>query len=120
ALLPGAAPGEQAIGELLVARAESGVCRVVCFSPRHDLTISRMHPQALRGVIDVWVEESRAIGAEPNVNYVQVFENRGPAMGASNPHPHGQIWATASVPNEPAREQESLLAHRDAHGSCLL
>src|SRR5262249_37448577 len=120
ALLPGTAPGEQAAGDLLVARAERGVCRVVCFSPRHDLTLSRMDRQAIRGVVDVWIDESRAIAADPAVSYVQIFENRGAAMGASNPHPHGQIWATATIPNEPAREQESLRAYRDAHGTCLL
>jgi UDPglucose--hexose-1-phosphate uridylyltransferase len=71
-------------------------------------------------VVDVWVEETRAIGAEPGINYVQVFENRGAAMGASNPHPHGQIWATATIPNEPSREQEAFTAHRAARGTCLL
>ena len=75
---------------------------------------------AIRGVVDAWIRESRALGADPDVGYVQVFENRGAAMGASNPHPHGQIWATATLPNEPAREQESLLAYRAAHGRCLL
>jgi UDPglucose--hexose-1-phosphate uridylyltransferase len=120
ALLPAATPDEQAVGDLLIARAEPGVCRVVCFSPRHDLTLARMDRHALRGVIDVWVEESRSIGADQGINYVQIFENRGASMGASNPHPHGQIWATATVPNEPAREQEALRARRVSHGTCLL
>ncbi|HYT75938.1 MAG TPA: galactose-1-phosphate uridylyltransferase, partial [Vicinamibacterales bacterium] len=120
ALVPGAASVHDAAGELLVARAEPGACRVVCFSPRHDLTLSRLHPQALRGVVDVWVEETRTIGREAGINYVQIFENRGAAMGASNPHPHGQIWATATVPNEPAREQETFLARRAEHGTCLI
>jgi UDPglucose--hexose-1-phosphate uridylyltransferase len=120
ALLPATAPAEQAIGELLVARTEPGICRVVCFSPRHDLTLSRMHRQEIRGVVDVWVDEARALGAETGISYVQIFENRGAAMGASNPHPHGQIWATATVPNEPQREQDVLRAYRDRHGACLL
>ena len=120
ALLPAAPPADVAVGELLLARVETGVCRVVCFSPKHNLTLARMDRRELRGVVDLWVEESRAIAADPAINYVQIFENRGAAMGASNPHPHGQIWATATVPNEPAREQDALRAHRASQGTCLL
>jgi UDPglucose--hexose-1-phosphate uridylyltransferase len=120
ALLPATPRTDQAVGDLLVARAETGVCRVVCFSPRHDLTLARMDCHALRGVVDVWVDETRTIGGEDGINYVQIFENRGATMGASNPHPHGQIWATATVPNEPAREQNALHTHRAARGTCLL
>ena len=115
-----AARVDQAVGGLLIARAETGVCRVVCFSPRHDLTLARMDRHALRGVVDVWVDETRAIGAEPGINYVQVFENRGAAMGASNPHPHGQIWATATIPNEPRanRRPSPRIARPRARASC--
>jgi UDPglucose--hexose-1-phosphate uridylyltransferase len=120
ALLYDTMAADERVDDLLVARAERGLCRVVCFSPRHDLTLSRMDRHAIRGVIDVWIEESRALAAEPGLSYVQIFENRGAAMGASNPHPHGQIWATATIPNEPAREQDALLAYRGAHGTCLL
>ena len=120
ALLSGTRAGGLIAGDLLVARAERGVCRVVCFSPRHDLTLSRMDRQAIRGVVDAWVDESRAIAADPGIAYVQIFENRGAAMGASNPHPHGQIWATATIPNEPSREQDALRAYRRARGTCLL
>ena len=111
---------DQAVGDLLVARTEAGICRVVCFSPRHDLTLACMDRHALRGVIDVWVDETRALGAEADIGYVQIFENRGAAMGASNPHPHGQIWATATIPNEPAREQEAVRAYHASRGTCLL
>jgi UDPglucose--hexose-1-phosphate uridylyltransferase len=120
ALLPSTPRADETVGDLLVARAETGVCRVVCFSPRHDLTLARMDRHALGGVVDVWVDQTRTIGAEEGINYVQIFENRGAAMGASNPHPHGQIWATATVPNEPAREQDALRAHRATRGTCLL
>jgi UDPglucose--hexose-1-phosphate uridylyltransferase len=120
ALLPGTAGGEEQEDGLLLARAEPGRCRVVCFSPRHDLTLSRMTPDAIRGVVDVWIDEARELGADPRIGYVEIFENRGAAMGASNPHPHGQIWATATVPNEPAREQASLAAYRAERGRCLL
>lgn len=120
ALLPGAAPERVDERGLLVAQAEPGVCRVVCFSPRHDVTLPRLAPGQLRAVVDAWTEQYRELGARPDVNYVLIFENRGAAMGASNPHPHGQIWATATVPNEPAREQDALDAYRGAHGTCLL
>ena len=75
---------------------------MVCFSPRHDLTLGRMAPEAVRRVIDVWAEQTAELGAE--YRWVQVFENRGEAMGASNPHPHGQIWAGTALPGEAARE----------------
>lgn len=104
----------------LLARPEPGICRVVCFSPRHDTSVPRMTIAELREVVDVWVEQYRSLGALPWVAHVQIFENRGASMGASNPHPHGQIWANASVPGLPDREQSALVAHRAARGACLL
>lgn len=123
ALLAGTPEGE--IGHtqqdgLLVARSERGICRVVCFSPRHDLTVAKMDRAGLRGVVDVWAEQYRELGALPFINHVQIFENRGSIMGCSNPHPHCQIWANANLPNEPAKEHGALVAYRVAHGSCLL
>ncbi len=105
---------------LFRARGESGVCRVVCFSPRHDLTLSRMDPQLVREVVDVWAQQYEQLGALSYVRYVQIFENRGAMMGCSNPHPHCQIWATSSIPNEPVKEQASLLEYQRAEGRCLL
>jgi UDPglucose--hexose-1-phosphate uridylyltransferase len=105
---------------LLIAETEPGVCRVVCFSPRHDLTIANMDLPDLRAVVETWTEEYAELGARESINYVQIFENRGAMMGASNPHPHCQIWASYSLPNEVAKEQASLLAWRETHGSCLL
>ena len=105
---------------LLVATAESGVCRVVCFSPRHDLTLAQMAPAEIGRVIDVWAEQYQSLGDLPSINHVQIFENRGEMMGCSNPHPHGQIWATQTIPNEPRKEQESLEDYRREHHSCLL
>jgi UDPglucose--hexose-1-phosphate uridylyltransferase len=105
---------------ILVAQAENGVCRVVCFSPRHDLTLSQLPVTEIRGLIDVWIEEFKKLSQQPGINYVQTFENRGLMMGCSNPHPHGQIWATSTVPNEPRKEQESFAAYQKQHGSCLL
>jgi UDPglucose--hexose-1-phosphate uridylyltransferase len=89
---------------LLQAESERGICRVVCFSPRHDLTLAGMDQAALRTVVDTWAEQYTELGALDWVQYVQIFENRGAMMGASNPHPHGQIWANQRVPNEPAKE----------------
>jgi UDPglucose--hexose-1-phosphate uridylyltransferase len=106
--------------DLLVAQAERGLCRVLCFTPRHDLTLARMDAGGIRGVVDLWVDEYAAAAALPWARYALVFENRGTMMGASNPHPHGQLWVTESVPNEPARERASFDRHRGAHGICLL
>lgn len=103
---------------LLVARAEAGTCRVVCFSPRHDLTLTHMPPERVREVIDLWAAQSTELGA--TYRWVQVFENRGEAMGASNPHPHGQIWAGASLPERGAREDATQRSHLDRHGRRLL
>ncbi len=107
-------------GDLLVASSERGICRVVCFSPRHDLTVAGMDPADLGRVVETWVAEYQSLGALPFINHVQIFENRGVLMGASNPHPHCQIWANAHLPNEPAKEQSRQSAYRDAHRSCLL
>jgi len=105
---------------LIVAQAERGICRVVCFSPRHDLTLSQMQQADIRKVVDVWTEQYRELGALPFINHVQIFENRGALMGCSNPHPHCQIWANASLPNEPEKENVSLESYRSVKGGCLL
>ncbi|NLC57442.1 MAG: UDP-glucose--hexose-1-phosphate uridylyltransferase [Armatimonadetes bacterium] len=121
ALLPGEESEEVAGSSLLRARPERGVCRVVVFSPRHDLTLAQMPVEAIRAVVDTWTEEYQALGALPWIQHVQIFENKGAIMGCSNPHPHGQIWAQESVPGEPARELASLVDYREAHGGrCLL
>jgi UDPglucose--hexose-1-phosphate uridylyltransferase len=103
------APADADKDGLLIAEGEPGRCRVLCFSPRHDLTLSGMEIADIERVVDVWVEETIALGALPDINAVQIFENRGEMMGASNPHPHGQIWATCHLPNELEKE-----THRQA------
>ena len=120
ALLPDAPEDKLDDNGLLVARSEAGICRVACFSPRHDLTIARMSLEELSLVVDVWAEQSRELGSRQFVNYVQIFENRGPMMGASNPHPHGQIWASASLPDEPAKEQLAQQEYQATRHACLL
>jgi UDPglucose--hexose-1-phosphate uridylyltransferase len=105
---------------LLVAETESGLCRVVCFSPRHDLTIPRMSLAELRIVVEVWAEQFTSLAALDWVQHVQIFENRGAIMGASNPHPHCQIWSNASIPNIPGREVASFAEYQAKKHSCLL
>lgn len=119
ALTPDLTPGEDDRKGLLVAQSERGICRVVCFSPRHDLTLGQMPAAAIRTVVDTWADQYVELGGLDWVRHVQVFENRGAMMGASNPHPHGQIWADERVPNEPAKELAQQRAHADG-GGCLL
>ncbi|HVM31013.1 MAG TPA: UDP-glucose--hexose-1-phosphate uridylyltransferase [Candidatus Limnocylindrales bacterium] len=104
ALRPDSAVGQVEDG-LLLARGEQGTCVVLCFSPRHDLTMPRMPVEDVRRIVDTWAEHSTELGRR--FAWVQVFENRGAAMGASNPHPHGQIWAAGSVPSRAGREDET-------------
>ena len=106
--------------ELLIARSERGICRVLCFSPRHDLTIPCMSLEEIRRVIDLWSREFQQLGKIDWVRHVQIFENRGQLMGASNPHPHCQIWATASLPNVPTKELASQQKYHSEKKSCLL
>src|SRR5699024_8161601 len=83
--------------DLLVAKGEKGICRVICFSPRHDLTLPEMDISQIKEVVNLWVKEYRDLGAHSYINYVQIFENKGEIMGCSNPHPHGQIWAQQTI-----------------------
>lgn len=122
ALKPGIAREHVDIAEagLLVAESEPGICRVICFSPRHDLTLSTMPEREINGVIQKWIEQFRELGSRDEINHVQIFENRGAMMGASNPHPHCQVWASASIPNEPAKELAAQSAYLEKHNRCLL
>jgi UDPglucose--hexose-1-phosphate uridylyltransferase len=122
ALLPNVPNERIDIGNqgLLVAEGESGVCRVICFSPRHDLTLATMTAAEIEPVVRTWASQFAELAGRPDINHVQIFENRGAMMGASNPHPHCQIWATRSIPEVPAREliaQDEYLRKND---ECLL
>jgi UDPglucose--hexose-1-phosphate uridylyltransferase len=105
---------------LLVAEGEPGLCRVICFLPRHDLTISTMELKDTEEVIRTWTAQFRELGALPQINHVQIFENRGAMMGASNPHPHCQVWATSSIPEAPAKELVSQNSYFKDRSGCLL
>jgi UDPglucose--hexose-1-phosphate uridylyltransferase len=120
ALRPDTSAGEVRERELLVARSESGQCRVVCFSPRHNLTLARMSINEIRAVVDTWCDEFSKLGGQPNVRAVHIFENRGAMMGCSNPHPHGQIWADESVPDGLAQEVATQQSYYQKNRSSLL
>jgi UDPglucose--hexose-1-phosphate uridylyltransferase len=120
ALKPDTPCGELRERELLLARSESGRCRVVCFSPRHDLTLARMQVVEIRAVVDTWCEEFANLGNDRRFRSVQIFENRGELMGCSNPHPHGQIWANENIPDELACEIASQEHYFQKHRRALL
>jgi UDPglucose--hexose-1-phosphate uridylyltransferase len=120
ALKPDTPEGSYEAGDLIVARAEKGTCRVVCFSPDHSLTVARMKVPELEKVVAAWIEQYRDLQKLPFIHSIQIFENRGAMMGASNPHPHCQIWANESIPNELATEQSAQSAYFQKHGQCLL
>ena len=105
---------------LLRAQTERGVCRVLCFDPRHDLTLATMEVPSIERVVAQWAEQETELGGRAEIGYVQIFENRGAMMGASNPHPHGQIWATEHLPDEPALELAAQRAYLAEHGQALL
>ncbi|MCP4967838.1 MAG: UDP-glucose--hexose-1-phosphate uridylyltransferase [bacterium] len=103
---------------LLQAESEPGTCRVICYSPRHDLDLASMSPAGIRTVVDLWSDQVADLAKENT--WVQVFENRGATMGASNPHPHGQVWAGAALPNEPLKEDAQQRHHFEENGTLLL
>jgi len=104
--------------ELFQREAAHGECRVICFSPRHDLSLPEMELPAIREVVDLWSDQTTELGN--TYRWVQIFENKGAAMGCSNPHPHGQIWASDFLPNEATKEDIHQAAYLKRHGSNLL
>jgi UDPglucose--hexose-1-phosphate uridylyltransferase len=105
-------------GRLLRSAPEAGTCRVICFSPRHDASLGALPLPRIRAVVDAWAAQESELGRD--WRWVQIFENRGAQMGASSPHPHGQVWATASLPDEPAAEDARQRAYLAEHGVPLL
>ncbi|RUT78044.1 UDP-glucose--hexose-1-phosphate uridylyltransferase [Ancylomarina longa] len=120
ALLQQTPKGVFSDGELFRAESESGICKVICFSPNHSLTIPEMKVENIRKVVDLWAKEYEELGQKKNINYVQIFENKGAIMGCSNPHPHGQIWASSSIPLEPSKEALTQKAYYEKHGRSML
>jgi UDPglucose--hexose-1-phosphate uridylyltransferase len=120
ALLPETPDGTHTPHPLLRAESERGTARVVCFSPRHDLTLAEMETPAIRLVVEEWCRQYDELANLPNISYVLVFENRGAMMGASNPHPHGQIWATEHLPQQISLEDATQRAYWQQNGRSLL
>lgn len=118
AFLPDTAPVEIGGEPLLRAHTHSGTCRVLCYSPRHDLTLAQLPAAQVRAVIETWAGQVAELGSR--WRWVQVFENKGELMGASNPHPHGQIWAGDFLPNEPAKELRQQQQWLETRGTRLL
>ncbi|MHB8302727.1 MAG: UDP-glucose--hexose-1-phosphate uridylyltransferase [Acidobacteriaceae bacterium] len=123
ALLPGVPDASDKVAgadDLFRAEPEQGICRVVCFHPDHGLTMARMEVVDIARVVDAWAAQAMELEQRPDIRYVQIFENRGAMMGASNPHPHCQVWATAHIPDEPQAESIAQREYRASHGTCLL
>jgi len=106
--------------KLFIAQYESGVCRVVCFSPRHDLTLPELSLKEVASVVRTWVTQTKELFSLDYCQYVQIFENKGELMGCSNPHPHSQIWAINHLPNEPAKELITQTNYLKKNDRCLL
>ena len=105
---------------LLVAESERGICKVISFSPRHDLTLPQMDLPAIKAVVDLWQREFKELAEKEWIKYIQIFENKGSIMGCSNPHPHGQIWAESSLPVEIEKESAQQKTYFEQHGRTLL
>jgi UDPglucose--hexose-1-phosphate uridylyltransferase len=112
-------PPEQDLGSPLFERQNvSGACRVLCFSPRHDLTLAEMKPEEILQVVELWIDQTCDLARK--YQWIQIFENKGEMMGCSNPHPHGQVWASDALPTEPSREDVHQLKYFRKYGSLLL
>lgn len=120
ALLPQTQMSSPPADDLFRWEPENGICRVICYSPHHNLSIARMNQMQVLTIIETWVEQYIELGSKPEINHVQIFENRGLVMGCSNPHPHGQIWANHTIPTIPASEGVHQQHFFQKHGSCLL
>jgi len=105
---------------LLEAESESGICKVICYHPNHSLTLPLMEEHDIEEVITLWQQEYTNLGSDPNINHVQIFENKGAIMGCSNPHPHGQIWAQRSIPQEVQKKVVRQKSYWDQNNSSLL
>ena len=105
---------------LLHAKSESGICKVICFSPTHNLTLPQLSVEAIEKVIELLQNEFRELSANPTIRYIQIFENKGEIMGCSNPHPHGQIWSSSSLPLELSKETTHQKKYFNKHHTSLL
>ncbi|MCL4152826.1 UNVERIFIED_CONTAM: hypothetical protein GTU68_061663, partial [Idotea baltica] len=105
---------------LLIAKSETGICKVICFSPDHSKSLADMSPNEIQKVVLAWQKEFKILAENPKINYVQIFENKGAVMGCSNPHPHGQIWSQSTLPNEVDKKNSQQLNYFNKNNSSLL
>ena len=105
---------------LFKAQSETGICKVICFSPDHSKSLADMSAEEIQKVVFAWQKEYTELAANPNINYVQIFENKGAVMGCSNPHPHGQIWSQSSLPNEVDKKNTEQLNYFNKNNRSLL
>lgn len=117
---PPGSVGDPERDDLFVARAVRGCCRVVCFSPKLNVTVAEMTTEEIAPVVDAWCDEYRNLSKLDYVSHIQIFENKGGMMGCSNPHPHGQIWSSQFIPEEPCTELNNLTAYHERKGSHML
>lgn len=106
--------------ELLVAESAKGICKVISFSPNHKLTLPEMEVADIAKVVDVWQNQFNELSQTPWIKYIQIFENKGEIMGCSNPHPHGQIWASNNIPQEVQKEHVRFKEYYDTHQRTIL
>lgn len=119
AMLPNTPAVEQEqSSDLMQMQAVEGTCRVICFSPRHDLTLPQMDHADIVAVIHTW--QQQWLELSERYAWVQIFENKGQMMGCSNPHPHGQIWASNFIPMEPQKEDTQQRLYWQKHHSSML
>lgn len=105
---------------LLVSKSEKGICKVVCFSPDHSKSLAHMTATEIQKVVFAWQHEYKELAANKDINYVQIFENKGAVMGCSNPHPHGQIWSQSTLPNEVDKKNTQQLNYFNENKKSLL
>jgi UDPglucose--hexose-1-phosphate uridylyltransferase len=120
ALLPDTPDLPTGDDKLFLSRSERGICRVICFSPRHDLSVPYMDLGDIAGVVKTWRDEFVTLKANPSIRHVQIFENKGAVMGCSNPHPHCQIWASSELPTIVETEQTEQMRYLAANGTPML
>jgi len=105
---------------LFQAQSETGICKVICFSPDHSKSLADMEIEDIKKVVQAWQKEYKSLGEKEHINYVQIFENKGAVMGCSNPHPHGQIWSQSTLPNEVDKKDKQQREFFEENNSSLL
>ena len=120
ALLPDTDLQKPPLDTLLQTAPESGLCKIICYHPRHDLTMARMTENQIRAVIDAWIDEFNTLGQKQDISYIQIFENKRDLMDNAKPHPHGHIWASSFIPNIPLKEDFRQQCYMQDHDRCLL